>query len=75
MTVGFLILALVAIAVVIWIGVRRQSHRIIRRRSEDLSRATGIPVEQVEHEIRHLEITPGQWAALHGLDPYTFEPR
>jgi predicted metalloprotease len=74
-TVGLLIASLLAVAIVIWIGVSAQSKRIVRRRAAELSRATGIPAEQVEHEIHHLKITPGQWASLHGLDPMTFRPR
>lgn len=75
MAIGFLVVALVAVAIVIWIGVNQQARRIVRRRADDLARATGMPADQIEREIRELKITPGQWAALHGLDPYTFEPR
>lgn len=75
MTIGLLVVALAAVAIVIWIGVRQQANRIVRRRADDLARATGMPADQIAREIRDLKITPGQWAALHGLDPYTFQPR
>jgi hypothetical protein len=74
-TVGLLVLSLLAVAVVIGLGVHHQSNRIVRRRAAELARATGIPADQIAHDLRHLKITPGQWAALHGLDPMTFESR
>lgn len=53
----------------------RQARKILKRRAADLSVVTGIPASRIESEMIATELTPGQWAQLHGLDPMTFEPR
>lgn len=70
-----IILGLVVLVVGWWIVKYRQATRIARRHSYRLSQITGIPPDVIYQEMKQNNLTPGEWAARHGLDPLTFEPR
>lgn len=54
--------------------MRGQATSIAKRHSFTLSQRTGIPADQIYKEMRRRDLTPGEWAAAHGLHPLTFEP-
>lgn len=67
-----LVLGLAAVAAVLY--RTDQARTVVRRHAGTLADATGIPEERIYRDIVARRITPGQWAAEHGLDPMTFEP-
>jgi len=69
------IIGVVVVVVVILVWRYMRARSIVRRHSEALSRITGIPAKQISSEMINGNLTPGEWAALHGLDPMTFQPR
>jgi len=48
---------------------------ITRMRAGELADITGLAADDIEAEIIRREITPGDWARKHGLDPISFRPR
>ncbi len=58
-----------------WLVFHQRAVRIVDRRSRQLEAATGIPADDIRRELREHNLTPGQWAAAHGLDPITFRRR
>jgi hypothetical protein len=62
--------ALIAAAVV-YRNVK--ARRIVRRHAVTLAARTGRPADRIFREIIARRLTPGQWAAQHGLDPLTFQ--
>ena len=70
--IGILILGLI----VVWYVIQNSKAKsIVRQHSATLSRRTGIPAAQIERQMIEQRLTPGEWAARHGLDRVTFEPR
>ena len=65
--------AVVVVALVLLMYLRARS--IVRRHSVTLSHITGIPSDVISREMRDGNLTPGEWAVQHGLDPMTFQPR
>lgn len=51
-----------------------QAMDIVRARARDLSAQTGEDPQAIADEIVRRQITPGDWAIEHGLNPITFEP-
>lgn len=66
-----LALVVVVLIVLLWIRQYRYARKILALRARQLSVETGIPVDDIEREILHRRITPGDWAREHGLDPLT----
>lgn len=64
-----------AVVVVGWLWLNSKAKGIVRRHAETLSERTGIPADRIYREMRDGNVTPGEWAASHGFDPLTFEPR
>ncbi len=67
------LVVLAVVGFVVYLNIRARS--IVRRHSRTLAARTGIPVHQIEQEMARHRLTPGEWAARHGLDPLTFQPR
>ncbi len=63
----------VILALIVLMMIRARS--IARRHSVTLSQVTGIPADQIYREMTQGNLTPGEWAARHDLDPMTFLPR
>ena len=66
---------IVGLVVAWFVAMTVRALRIVRRRSEDLAAITGIPADMIRRDISRRQITPGEWAAQHGLDPITLQPR
>ena len=75
MPVGAEIIIIGLIVVVVVVGFASRAVGIAKAHSTTLSFRTGIPATQIYREMRTRNLTPGEWAARHGLDPVTFEPR
>ena len=67
------ILGAVGALVLSWIIINAKAMRIVKIHSYDLERATGIPADQIYQEMIKNQLTPGEWALMHGLDPMTFQ--
>ena len=65
--------AVVVVALVLLMYLR--ARLIVRRHSVTLSHITGIPSDVIAREMMDGNLTPGEWAVQHGLDPMTFQPR
>jgi hypothetical protein len=74
-TVEFIIGAVIVAVVAVLLLRYMKARSIVKVHSKTLSFRTGIPANQIESEIVNGNMTPGEWAASHGLDPMTFEPR
>lgn len=57
-----------------WLWLNSKAKGITRRHAETLSQRTGMPAERIYREIREGNLTPGEWASRHGLDPMSFQP-
>jgi len=72
---------LVAVAgVLFWLWVwpfmrLQKASQIATAHALRLSAVTGIPAETIYRQMRDGNLTPGEWAVAHGLDPYTFTPK
>ncbi len=70
---GVVVTALVVVVgLLVYLNLR--AHGIVRKHSRTLAARTGIPARQIQEEMVRGRLTPGEWAAIHGLDPLTFEP-
>ncbi len=67
-------LSVLGVILVAWLLLLRQAASLARAHAMTLSVRTGIPVGQICAEMQRLRLTPGEWAARHGLHPITFEP-
>ena len=52
-----------------------RARSVVKRHAVTLSHITGMPADTIAREMRDGNMTPGEWAAQHGLDPMTFQPR
>lgn len=68
------LIVVVILAVVWWLIQSLKARRITKARATQLSEKTGHPAERIHRQMRQERLTPGEWAAREGLDPFTFEP-
>lgn len=52
-----------------------KANGILRRSAEELSQKSGIATEKIYEEMLAKQMTPGDWARAHNLDPTPFEPQ
>lgn len=67
---------LIIVAIVVgggWLWLNSKAKGIARRHAERLSQRTGMPAERIYREMREGNLTPGEWASRHGLDPMSFD--
>ena len=70
------VVALVLGWVWVWPFVRfRKASQTAAVHAQRLSAATGVPAETIYQQMLNSNLTPGEWATAHGLDPYTFKQR
>jgi hypothetical protein len=69
-----ILFVVIVVVAALWIRQYRAAVRIVQLRSRQLAAATGVSAADIEREIRRRRITPGDWAAEHGLDRLTFDP-
>ena len=65
----------VVVVVALMLLMYLRARSIVRRHSVTLSHITGIPSDVIAREMTDGNLTPGEWARQHGLDPMTFQPR
>ena len=72
---GLILVATSLRTVVRGLRVYIQANRVVGTHAVRLSQITGISSRRIQRDIVQQQITPGDWADAHGLDPITFERR
>lgn len=73
-----IVIVLVVVLIVLWLIARLRAavrtNALLNRHAKSLSAVTGVPAPVIKDELLLRQLTPGDWAIEHGLDPMTFQP-